>query len=132
MEVTAGLTREQLLEGIAARRRHREAIEVPEWGGTVYVRRLSVSDVDAISEEPSSNGHKPLPASIRTIVACLVDAEGEPLLTEEDAHALLEAEAEVVMRVFTQVAGINGISAPAVREAVEAFGGAQDGATGSD
>jgi hypothetical protein len=113
------LTREQIL----ASRRDRKPVllEVPEWGGDVYVRVMSAADQAELSE-----GVKPAELPIRVILHCLVDEAGERILTDEDAEALAKEDFPVILRVFAFVAKLNGLSTKELEEAMANFVPAQD------
>jgi hypothetical protein len=96
-------------------------LEVPEWGGEVYVRVLSAKDQAELSD-----GVKPAEMPIRVLLHCLVDEAGEPILKEEDAEALAEEDFPVILRVFAFVAKLNGLSTKELDEAMESFAPAPD------
>src|SRR6266540_1372540 len=109
------LTREQIL---AARSRRKPIpLEVPEWGGTVYIKILSAGDQVALS----SNGHKDVEIPIFLVAATLVSEDGERLFTDEDVPLLLEEEFPIIMRVYREAARHNGISTEELDEAMQSF-----------
>lgn len=108
------LTRDQILS--ARRGRKPTALEVPEWGGTVYIRVLSAEDQLAIAD--SDGGVTP----VKVLVACLVDENGERLFSGEDATELGKEDFPVILRVFAEVARLNGLSSKELDEAMESFG----------
>jgi hypothetical protein len=113
------LTREQIL----ASRKDRKPVplEVPEWGGEVYVRVLSAKDQAELSD-----GVKPADIPIRVLVHCLVDESGNQILQEEDAEALAGEDFPIIMRVFAFAAKLNGLSTKELEEAMESFAPAPD------
>lgn len=113
------LTRAQILAARTDRKPVR--LEVPEWGGEVFVRVLSAKDQMELSE-----GIKPSEMPVKVILHCLVDEQGNRILQDEDAEALGEEEFPVIMRVFAAVAKLNGLSTKELEEAVESFRPAPD------
>lgn len=113
------LSREQILRSRGDRKPVR--LEVPEWGGAVFVRVLSAKDQMELSE-----GVKPTEMPVKVILHCLVDEQGNRILQDEDADALGEEEFPIVMRVFAAVAELNGLSTKELKEAVESFRPAPD------
>jgi hypothetical protein len=115
------LTREQILAA-----RHREdrkpvKVEVPEWGGDVYLRVMTVADQVALSEDV-----KPAEMPVQVLLHCLVDETGTRLLEEEDAEALAEEDFPLVLRLFGAAAKLNGLTSKELEEAMAGFEQARD------
>src|SRR6266511_307714 len=119
------LTREQILA--APRKRAPVPFEVPEWGGTVYIKVLSAGD----QVKMSSNGRAEAEMPIWLLVGCLVSKDGARLFTDEDVPALLEEEFPVIMRIFSEAARHNGLSTKELDEAMQSFGTTQAGDSSS-
>jgi hypothetical protein len=119
------LTREQIL----ASRKERKPVrlEVPEWGGEVYVRVLSAADQMALSD-----GVEPKEMAIKVILHCLVAEDGERIFTDDDADELAKEDFPVIMRVFGFVAKQNGLSTKELEEAMENFGPSPNGSKSSE
>jgi len=119
------LTREQIL----ASRKDRKPVrlEVPEWGGDVFVRVLSAAD-----QADLSDGGAPKELPIRVILHCLVTESGERIFTDEDAVELAKEDFPVIMRVFGFVARQNGLSTKELEEAMENFGPSPNGSKSSE
>jgi hypothetical protein len=113
------LTREQILASRKDRKPTR--IDVPEWGGEVYIRVLSAQDQMQMSE-----GTKPQDMPITVILHCLVDENGERILQDDDFDALAQEDFPVIMRVFSQAARLNGLSTKELDEAIDRFEPAPD------
>ena len=114
-----GLTREQILGSRKDRKPAR--IDVPEWGGEVYIRVLSARDQMEMSEDT-----KPQDMPITVILHCLVDENGERILQDDDFEALAQEDFPVIMRVFSQAARLNGLSTKELDEAIASFEPAPD------
>lgn len=76
----------------------REKVEVPEWGGEVWVRAMTAAERDRL-EAAVLDGKT---ASIRALVAamCMVDERGERLFGDQDVEALARKNAQALDRVF--------------------------------
>ena len=73
----------------------REAVEIKEWGGTVYVRSMSAAERDEWEASWLADDGKPKTARerlknlrARLAVLVLVDDSGNRLFADEDADAL--------------------------------------------
>lgn len=113
------LTREQILASRADRKP--VPLDVPEWGGEVYVRVMTVRDQAAIAE-----GKTPAEVPLLVLLHCLVDENGERILRDEDLEALASEDFPIIMRVFAFVAKLNGLSTAELEEAMESFAPAPD------
>lgn len=120
-----GLTREQILAARRDRKPHR--YEVPEWGGEVYIRVLSAEDQMHLADNEGDPARTP----IRVLLYALVDDTGERLFTDADFDELAGEDFPVVMRVFSEVAKLNGLSTKELDEAMEGFAQAPDAASSS-
>lgn len=125
------LSREEILKAIAERQDQIEPIEVPEWGGTVYVRRLSVGDLKRAGKL-GGEGDSTWDALVRTMVLGLAAEDGSALFTKRDAEELMKADYPVVLAVVRKINRINSLTSEAAEEDEESFGGAQTGASSTD
>lgn len=100
----------------------REAVEVPEWGQTLYVRALSArarDAWDADNTERSKSGDAKLMVNFRArlVALAVVDEQGQPVFTLEDAEVLGEKSAKAIGRLFAAAVKLNGMSQAGLAEA---------------
>ncbi|MBI3936765.1 MAG: hypothetical protein HY323_07290 [Betaproteobacteria bacterium] len=108
------LTREGILALVAPQRRR---IEVPEWGGHVYVNSLRgteyveyVDALDALLAGDRPEVLKNIEAASLLLAFSLTDAEGRRLFGAEDVARLVEApldQSRVLVRLYREVQGLN-------------------------
>lgn len=93
-----------------------EAVEVPEWGCTVYVAVMTAKDRDQWETEMAGNRDN---VNIRAslLVRCLQDDQGKLIFSRQDADALGSKNAIVVDKLFDVAARINGIGSAAQEQA---------------
>ena len=91
-----------------------EPVEVPEWGGTVYVRVLRGTDRDQFEEWV--NKEKDKSVRCRFLVLSLCDDKGSLLFTSDQVAALGEKSGDVLARVFDRAWDINYLSVKKVEE----------------
>lgn len=116
------LTREDILAAIAKRSKEVTPVEVPEWGGSVFIRRLSAAD----AERSGMTADDKSPEMIsKVLAASLTDETGTVLFSATDMKALTEADLAVSARVFAECVKVNGLSSTELDEAVAAFTSAQ-------
>ncbi len=87
-------------------------VDVPEWGGAVYVRVMSGRERDQfeIATMPTTGGTlENLRA--RLVALCACDAEGVRLFTDADAGALGDLEGAALDRVFAVARRVNKLTA---------------------
>jgi hypothetical protein len=115
------LTREQILAARNREDRRPIKVTVPEWGGDVYLRVLTVADQIDLAE-----GVKPAETPIQVLLLCLVDENGTRIFTDEDADELAKEEFPVVLRLFGEAAKLNGLTSNELEAAMAAFSQARD------
>lgn len=116
------LSREEILAVVERRAGEAVALDVPEWGGEVRIRRLTAAEAERTG---LTNDEQPPDVVARVIAASLVDDEGEPLFNEGDVAALADADLSAATRVFVACVKANGLGSEALDEAVAAFSAAQ-------
>lgn len=96
-----------------------ERVEVPEWGGHVYVRSLSVAELDRFRAdgERAKGSAGPHDATVRLVVLAACDEGGAPLFRPEDAAALRGKCVTAVERVGAAALRLNTADAGTVDRA---------------
>lgn len=94
-----------------------QPIEVPEWGGTYYVRVLSGKDRESF-EEALSAEQRMKNFRIRFLLLALCDEDGKRVLGDGDTDVLGDRNSVTLNRVFEQAWTINAFT----KEAVDALG----------
>lgn len=97
-----------------------EKVDVPEWGGEVYLRTLTGTERDRF-EASCLVGGKFGPQGMQNIrarlmVLCICDAEGKRLFDDKDAIELGAKSAAVLDRLFAAAQRLNGLSEQDVEE----------------
>lgn len=101
----------------------RQPVEVPEWGKTLYVRVMSARARDAWQADMAERGKKGDGAVMenaraRFIALTVVDQDGKPVFSLEDAEALGEKSAKAIDRLFNAATALNKLD-PASAESLE-------------
>ena len=110
---------------LAVNDRVTELVEVPEWGGSVYVRTMSAAERDREERRiyDAQQGKKGSEAMAnfraRFLALTLVDEQGTPLFTMREVDQLAEKSFAVVSRLFEVSQRINGVT----KEEMEAIEG---------
>lgn len=107
-----------------------QPIEVPEWGGTWYVRVLSGRDRESF-EEALAAEQRMKNFRIRFLILSLCDEDGTRVLTDADIDVLGERNSVVLNRVFEQAWTINAFTKEAVDALGEGSPAAQSGGSSS-
>lgn len=110
------LSRDEIL---AARDHTIEEVNVPEWGGIVYVRGVSGVQRDKfelLSHQARQAGKKmgieadPRGLLVKLVIASICDENGELVFTEQDAEALNEKSALALQRVYSVALRLSSFS----------------------
>lgn len=114
---------------LAANDLEKELVEVPEWGGAVYVRALTGTERDAfeaslVNERVVRRGRKSettretnlrnLRARLCALTMC--DEEGNRLFGDSEVHELGKKSASALNRVFEVAQRLSGLSEGDVEE----------------
>lgn len=95
-----------------------EKLEVPEWGGYVYIRKLTGRERGEI-ESYSRNGKDLSDFRALLAVRCVCDENGKRLFTDADQAAIGQKSAEALDRILLAVTKANALGEQGVREAGE-------------
>jgi hypothetical protein len=94
----------------------RELLEIPEWGGEVYVRGLTgaqrASFEDAVINKKSMKDIRR-----KIVLECVVDDEGKPLFTAKDGSWITSKSATAIEKIFVKVMDISGLGDDADEDA---------------
>ena len=131
-----GLTKEQIL---AAQDAEPVAVEVPEWGGTVYVRPMSAGSRDRWEGDLLDRAEKrkqSITAAVENLRAvflskCLCDQDGGLLFGSDDIEALAAKSYRAVDRAYDKAQTINGLTEADVQELEKNSGGGRRAASSS-
>ncbi len=82
-------------------------INVPEWGGAVFIRVMTAGERDRFEARQRREEFADIRA--RTAVATVCDEGGQLLFTEEDIPALSKLHAKALDRIFEAAIPFNGI-----------------------
>lgn len=115
-----------------------EAVDVPEWGGKVYVKGLTAAEADEYERHlvrMDDKGRAKLGnlANITAIylVRCIVDENGKRMFKESDAAALGRKSSAALSRLYTVARRLSGGTEEATEAEAEGFGEAQDDVSSS-
>ena len=95
-----------------------EVVEVPEWGGSLYIRMLTASERDKFEASCVGTGKKQNLTNIRArlVVLCACAEAGARLFTEGDAAARGRESAAAVDKVFGACSKLNGFSSQDIED----------------
>lgn len=101
-----------------------EKVDVPEWGGHLFVGTMSGTERDAFEAETYVTKGKNIEFNrhnfrARLLVRTICDEKGETLFTLKDIDALGKKSAKALDRCFAVSQKINGLSAEDVEELVK-------------
>lgn len=97
----------------------RELVEVPEWGGSVYVRTMTAGERDRFEAEhrrrgESGDAYEDIRARLAVSTVC--DESGALLFTPADVPAISRKSAKALDRIFAAAQRLNGLSSQDVED----------------
>lgn len=84
-----------------------KSVEVPEWGGEVFVRTLTALELEEFTDAASKDGKQ---VRARFAATALSDEAGKRLFTDDDVEALSNKSHSALDRVWKVGAALNGIA----------------------
>jgi len=92
-------------------------VDVPEWGGVVFIKTLTGTERDAFEESIIRDGKANL-TNIRAklCVRTIVNEKGERLFADNDIAVLGAKSAKALDRIFAAAQKLNGITAEDIEE----------------
>ncbi len=115
-------------------------VDVPEWGGHVFVKTLSGVERDSY-EQICENAQKQSPKRRKhmnvkglkalLVVMATVDAEGTPLFKREDVPALNRKSGKAIDRIFQVAAELSGLSEEDIEDLAKNSEGGRSDDSGS-
>jgi len=92
-----------------------ETIEVPEWGGSVTIRRMTGGERDAYEADIFESKGSQLQLKrenfrAKLIARCLVDDNGERMFSDGEIAALSKKSAAALDRLFAAYQRLNGMT----------------------
>jgi len=92
-----------------------QEVEVPEWGGSVYVRGLTGAERDAFEASVVEQRGKATKVNMvnmraKLLVLTICDKDGMPLFTHADIDELGKKSAVALQRLFDIASSLSGLS----------------------
>lgn len=94
------------------RTKNRKSIEVPEWGVTLKLRKLSFDRMMELAKSvqgiEGNNVTYNAEDVVEVIIQCTTDEQGNQFFTEEHKQDLLDEEFDVIIRIFREIMKASG------------------------
>lgn len=114
----------EILTRTALRRRE---VDIPEWGGAVLVRELSIREVEecrALAAKAIDTNRNQIKDSVflsrfrrRVIQIGWIDEEGQPILDADNESAIDDLSNEALDRIFDAITELSGMNDKAKADA---------------
>lgn len=95
-----------------------EKLEIPEWGGFVYIRKMTGRERGEI-EAYSRNGKDLTDFRALLAVRCVCDETGKRIFTDADQAVIGQKSAEALDRILLAVTKVNALGEQGVKDAGE-------------
>jgi hypothetical protein len=100
----------------AANDMHLVPVSVKEWGGTVYIRVMSVGEMEAYQREFAEKREGMDQWRAKLLVRCLCDKDGKTLFTHDQVEKLGTKSVKVMSRLFDAAMKHNAVTEKDVEE----------------
>lgn len=92
-------------------------VSVPEWGGELRIKSLSVAERDLLTDKIKNAGDSQAKISIGIVIMTVIDNNGNKVFSDSDYDALANKSAPVIERIALEALRINGLNPDAVEQA---------------
>jgi hypothetical protein len=111
------LTKQQILN----RKPLLQEVQLPQWGGFVYIRPLTVAEQTKLAElgtkfEKANTAARIKNITLQVIKWSVTDADGAPLFDDGDLDQLLQADASAIMSLQDAIIRYSGLTEESRRE----------------
>ncbi len=111
------LTKEQIF----AVRPKLEEVEVPEWGGSVFIRPITLAEQAKLADLGTKFEKAPVIDRMKNITLRLIqwavsDSEGQPLFEAKDLELLLNKSASAALRLQSAILNLSGLTEESRRD----------------
>lgn len=101
-------------------------VEIPEWGGYVYVRGMTGKERDDYEASLVKQRGRDTQVNMRNaraklVVLCAVDEQGNKLFSESDIAKISRKSAKAIDRIFAVARELSGITEDDMEELTENF-----------
>lgn len=101
----------------AAKDLDRKAVEVKEWGTTVYVQQFNGHGRARVEKAFAENKADSVRRVCAVVAVGVVDENGKRVFTDEQIDALMEKNFDVLMRLYKRVLNHNDADAESMKSA---------------
>lgn len=93
-------------------------IDIPEWGGSVYIRPLTLNEQAKLADRGEKFGKQSASSQLKnvmlpTIIWSVVDSDAVPVFDSADTDRLMETPASALLRVQDEILRFSGLTAAA-------------------
>lgn len=87
-------------------------VDVPEWGGTVFIKGMTGAEQDAFEAANRRADGEPNLTNVRAryLTRCIVNETGTRIFAEQDAAALGKKSSAAIQRLWAVASELNGTS----------------------
>lgn len=98
-----------------------EEVEVPEWGGSVFIRPITLAEQARLADfgvrfEKASFTDRMRNITLRLVQWAVTDADGWPLFDEGDFEALMNKSASALLRLQDAILRFSGLTEESRKE----------------
>jgi hypothetical protein len=94
-----------------------QSVDVPEWGGSVFIRSLTSRNRDRLEEK--MKGHSLVDARALVVACCACDENGVLLFEEKDVESITQKSGTATGRIFDAAMKMLRFSEEDLQEAVK-------------
>lgn len=96
-------------------------VEVPQWGGSVHIRPMTVAEQTQLAElgtkyDKGKTIDRIMNITLKVIKWTVVDDEGNQMFTDDDLEQLMQSDASAIMTLQDAIIGYSGLTSESREE----------------
>lgn len=96
--------------------RQAKEFEVAEWGGTVFLKRLSLKEMEVLIKQAEGNGKGDVKHIVITLISSVLDEENKPVFDINDFDNLMNEPFDTLLNIYNAVMEYNKLDPEAKKK----------------
>lgn len=97
-------------------RRQTKELRVDEWEGSIYIKRLTMFEIEKVLKYSTKNSEENIKDIITTIILAVVDEDNKEIFTPSDFDSLMNEPFDILSYIYAEIINYNNIDITAKKK----------------